>query len=409
MYFTAGSGTIIDVIMRTFSLKPLGGFPLAVLILVFVTLARSHAGGSVAAWGYYYDLTMPETYRPMYVPAGLTNVLSMSGGYDHALALKADGNVVAWGWSGDQAVNVPTGLSNVVSVAAGYDCSLALKSDGKIVGWGYSPGGAQNIPATLSNVVGIAVGMWHALAVKSDGTVVAWGGNLNGSASVPSGLDHVIAVGTSWLGDFSSVALKDDGTVVAWGTTPSWTNVPTSATNVVAIASGSAHCLALLADSTVMAWGVGWATNVPPGLSNVVSVAAGASHSLAVKADGTIVAWGAGTNYVADYSINKGQSIVPTGFTNAFAASGGYTFSLALLGATPPVTSTMITNLVKDATGFNLAISSQSARVYALEYKNTLSDSGWVALPLVAGNGSALILTDPTATNSQRFYRVQRW
>src|SRR5258708_26136023 len=42
--------------------------------------------------------------------------------------------------------------------------------------------------------------------------------------------------------------------------------------------------------------------NVPPGLSNVVGIAAGDSHSLALKADGTVVAWGGN---------NNGQTNVP--------------------------------------------------------------------------------------------------
>ena len=33
-------------------------------------------------------------------------------------------------------------------------------------------------------------------------------------------------------------------------------------------------------------------SDVPAGLSNVVAVAAGGQHSLALKADGTVVAWG---------------------------------------------------------------------------------------------------------------------
>jgi len=51
----------------------------------------------------------------------------------------------------------------------------------------------------------------------------------------------------------------------------------------------------------------------------------------------------------------------------------------------------------------------QYGRVYALEYKNSLTDSQWTALPLVAGNGGLRTLSDPTATGQQRFYRVRRW
>ena len=99
--------------------------------------------------------------------------------------------------------------------------------------------------------------------------------------------------------------------------------MPPGLNNVVAIAAGGYHSLALKYDGTVVAWGddsVGQ-TNVPAGLSNVVAVAAGGFHSLALKADGTLVTWG---------DNSAGQSSVPVGLTNVVAISAGYLHSLAL-------------------------------------------------------------------------------
>jgi alpha-tubulin suppressor-like RCC1 family protein len=64
----------------------------------------------------------------------------------------------------------------------------------------------------------------------------------------------------------------------------------------------------------VVAWGDNSAgqTNVPAGLSNVVAVAAGGFHSLALKNDGSVVAWGDNT---------AGQTSVPVGLTNVVAIS----------------------------------------------------------------------------------------
>jgi len=139
-----------------------------------------------------------------------------------------------------------------------------------------------------------------------------------------------------------------------------------------------------------------------------VAIAAGWYHNLALTSNGKITAWGAGTNVVC-CGTDEGQSMVPAGLSNVCSMAGGYTFSLALIGSGPPVTKTSLTDPAYDHSGFRVSIPTQSGRVYALEYKDSMSQSNWVLLPLVAGNGKLLTLRDPTATNSQRFFRVRDW
>src|SRR5207244_1535234 len=76
-----------------------------------------------------------------------------------------------------------------------------------------------------------------------DGAVVAWGHNLYGQTSVPPGLSNVVGIAA---GGYHSLALRSDGTIVAWGDNSfGQTNVPTGLRDVVAIAAGRAHSLAL--------------------------------------------------------------------------------------------------------------------------------------------------------------------
>src|SRR6266404_4354281 len=68
----------------------------------------------------------------------------------------------------------------------------------------------------------------------------------------------------------------------------------------------------------VVSWGDNFCgqTNVPPGLTNVVAIAAGARHCVALEEDGTVVAWGWQTT-------NGGQLAVPQELTNGKLATIG--------------------------------------------------------------------------------------
>ncbi len=154
------------------------------------------------------------------------------------------------------------------------------------------------------------------------GPVVAWGYCPNGETNVPSGLSDVVGLAA---GQPHSVALLSNGRVVAWGGNANGqTNVPSALTNAVKIVAGAGHSLALSVNGTVTAWGLNnyGQTNAPAGLSNVLSVAAGAYFSMALQANGTVVAWGANSD---------GQTNVPSGLSNVVAiAAGQGGFGMAL-------------------------------------------------------------------------------
>lgn len=334
------------------------------------------------------------------IPSTVTNAIGIAAGFYHSIALKADGTVTAWGNSGFGQTNVGLvrGLTNIVGIgAAGFD-SMAIKADGKLLVWGYNIDGEANVPANLSNVVATVGGEYYVTALKSDGTVVSWGDNTYGQTNT-AGLTNIVMISA---GGGHTLGLKADGTMVAWGRNDyGQSTLPADLTNVIGVAGGYVHTMALKADGTVVAWGDNefGQTNVPPGLSNVVAIAGGCWHSLALQSDGTIVAWGRN-----DY----GQSTVPTGLMAVAIAAGDF-HSLALLGTNPPVLQALLSNPTFGNSGFSMSIPTQSGRVYALEYKHSLEDSNWTALPLFTGTGRAVTVSDPTADGSQRFYRIRRW
>lgn len=187
----------------------------------------------------------------------MSNVIAISAGGYHGLALRSNGTVIAWGNNGNEQTNVPLGLSNAVRIAAGEYHSLALKSDGTVVGWGNNNSGQTNIPSGLSNVIAIAAGgndyslpRGFNLALKSNDTVVAWGDNSSGQTNVPAGLNHVIGIAA---GGSHGMALRDDGSVIAWG---SLSYVPSGIRNIGAIAGGEGRLaswgLAVMADLRIV-------------------------------------------------------------------------------------------------------------------------------------------------------------
>lgn len=321
---------------------------------------------TVAACGRYASGS-PDGL-PITIPADLTNVIAISTGSSHSLALKADGTVVAWGSNVAGQTNVPPDLTNVVAISAGSDHSLALKADGTVAGWGIS---GTNVPAGLTNAVAISAGPSSSLVLKADGTVVGWGyfGLGNGKVNLAA-LSNIVAISAG-----------DNSSYEAW--------------------------LALQANGVLIRQGA--YGGMAPHLSNVVIMAAsqGFDHhiSLALLTNGSVVGWGYNFYGNPPYS----EPMVPAGLTNVIGLAGGSSHNLALIGAAPWPRQTQLINPVWDSDGFRVSTATQNGRVYRLEYKNMLTDSNWTGLPLVAGNGSLRTLTDSTATETQRFYRVRRW
>ena len=138
--------------------------------------------------------------------------------------------------------------------------------------------------------------------------------------------------------------------------------------------------------------------SVPPGLTNVVAVAGGGAHSLALGADGKVTAWGADWN---------GQCDLPPGLAEVSGIAAGEYHSLVLLADSLPVP--RLLNPVWKGHRFSAVAQTLSLKNYALEFKNSLTAANWTAVSTNAGNGALMLLTDPSATGPQRFYRMRQW
>lgn len=285
--------------------------------------------------------------RDAFLPVGgLENVVRVSAGLEHAIALKSDGSVWSWGRNNNGQLGngsledsrVPVAVKDlwkITDIASGMFHTVALASDGTVWAWGRNSYGQlgngtsedSRVPVKvsgLSGVVKVAAGMYHSVAVKSDGTVWAWGRNvygqlgdgskgdkdrpgqmdgISGAVSVTAGLHHTVVLKsdkTVWASGWNINGMLGDGT-----RTDQFKAVRVAGlSDMVDIQAGLHHTIALKSDGSVWAWGGneysqlgnkaadGATAFKVDGLGNIKKVSAGMYHSIALMSDGTIWVWG---------------------------------------------------------------------------------------------------------------------
>lgn len=323
----------------------------------------------------------------------LESVKAVACGNDHSIALKTDGTVWTWGanLNGQLGYNTynagtdenddqttpaqvtDTHITGVKAIAGGSFHTVVLKEDGTVWAWGFNDNGQLGNNSNLSgfipvqvvidtsstpleNVEAIAAGVRHSVALKADGTVWTWGWNYYGQlGNGEAGIDGIPNQGGDiWIaqqvttgaeaiaaGASFTLAIKS-GAVYAWGQnskgqlgigttnlarTPVATSILTA--DVIAIAAGGEHSLALKTDGTVWAWGYNNRgqlgddsitqrnSPVQSELSDFgTSIAAGSEHSMALCTN-DLYTWG----YDNDGQLGdaaSGNQQIPINITGVF-------------------------------------------------------------------------------------------
>jgi len=296
--------------------------------------------------------------QPTPTPVGSDrNWSGISAGSLNSLALKRNGTLWSFGDNGHgqlgagqnallsiSPVQTSPNSADMVALSGGAFHGIALKSNGAIYAFGDNSSGQFGSGSTTSSTslvlacrdslgwVGSDPGAQFTVARRSNGTLWSWGDNFSGQLGDGNTTARLTPVQVGSAANWSShsaglshvVALRSDGTLWSWGDNsfgqlgngslnPSLVPIQiTSTGDWAAVSAGDSHTLALKADGTLWAWGdnssgqLGVGSNLQgnqpqqvltPGStgnfnSNWVAVSAGGSHSVGLQADGSLWVWG---------------------------------------------------------------------------------------------------------------------
>jgi alpha-tubulin suppressor-like RCC1 family protein len=350
------------------------------------------ADGSLWTWGLggsgQLGNGIGDAHSPQHI--GTSTWTHIAAGDAHVLAIRADGTL--WGWGSNShcqvgnnsnnnvtaPVQITTGAGPWIAVAAGYQHSLAIRADGTLWAWGDNGDGQlglnsgtitqEKVPTQVTFVSApwqyISAGDYFSFGITASGSTFGWGLGTSGqlgnggstqnhpvqptwtNTNISSGLNPntnltdakpSLAIAGGWGG----FLIRQNGSLFSWGyggadalgisSPPSQQLEPVqvgSATTWVQIAGGDSQTLALQGNGTLWGWGeniygeVGNNSTSPRvtptqigSSSEWTKVFARQQASFGIRADGTLWAWG--YNDSGQLGLNSTSNVsVPTQVTS---------------------------------------------------------------------------------------------
>ncbi len=234
----------------------------------------------------------------------LGEIEALSIGRDFVLGVARDGKIIGWGRNDSGQLGRPyeesdtyelpeevRGIPPAVAVFAGERFSVAVDRDGRVHTWGRNNNHQLGMDAIRSSdtftrvplpeeIIAVESGTDFVLALGLSGRVYSWGANATGQ----------LGRGTGGRTDWAPAQIADLSGVVQIATGRNF--------GLAQDALGRVHAWGYAAEGALGDGSVGHEFRARPGLSgylnDIVKIAAGSDHALALDSDGRIWSWGSG-------------------------------------------------------------------------------------------------------------------
>jgi probable HAF family extracellular repeat protein len=345
-----------------------------------------------------------------------TDLGALGGDYSNANAINnsnvivGETDVVLAGVTNVHAFVYSSGsMSDLGTLGGGYSSAKGVNDSGTIVGESEAvTGGATNLHAfayrngAMSDLGAFGGSASSASAINSAGQIVGYATDTNevSNAFLYNGamvnLNDFIPPGSGWTNLSSADAINDQGQIAGSGF----------------LADGSFHGYLLTLASGLSVT----ITNPPPNatfqapatvaIGASVSDLGGAITNVQFLVNGSVIANTASTPYSATANnLGAGSyTLTAVALDNAGLAA---TNNIAITVTNGSLTQITILDPSFSGTSFRFSFNTQSGFTYDAQSATPLAPTNsWFTFTNVAGNGSSVQVTDPSATNAQKFYRV---
>lgn len=250
--------------------------------------------GKVYIYGKLPDKKLNE------IPENMGEIVDISAGLNHVLALNEEGELFTWGYSRFNLGKIPLDAKDlsgkIVQIGAGYQISYVVSDKGELVYWGNDNLMDISLSEVKNNVAKAVFNTSTGIVLTKEGGVVALCKNEQPVKNVPEeAMKDVVDIAIT---EKAAAAVTKDGHILVWGgSTNGELDVPEEAQGkVVAIEAGRNHFTALTSEGKVYSWGINnyGQTAVPKAVENatIVKIVSDYHQNYAFSDKGEAFTWG---------------------------------------------------------------------------------------------------------------------